>query len=412
MTDLKEPLLAAKPSLMERWGLKRGSVLGGTANLFSSTVGCGILGLPFALFQSGLVLGLAVLLASLAVMLLYSMIQCWGSDYTGEVTYVGIIAKLYGPTWRRITEVSIILYSLGALCSVQVLIGIMVVSLLKTAGWTTAEEHWALIVTAYNLLFLVLVVPEQLTALRFLSSFALLGAMYIALVVVCETPAYITNGNSVDIPMARISVELVDSFALLVFALDCSRAVGIVYSELQPRTSARMNMVLIGNYVLVGAIYASVAVCGLISQGKNTSELVIDRPTATGEPPEQDLPMVIARLAMVVVLLVAFPVHLSPLKLSMQQLLAGPQFTPNRVRYFTVTFGFLGFSYLFAVFINNAIAYFKVIGGVFTIFSCCVLPSLIYCKLAPRWKAGLLGVVTCIMSTIGIASAVKTLVDS
>ena len=62
MSDLNEPLVSDKPSFRDKIGLKKGGILGGITNLFSSTVGLGIIGLPYALYQSGLILGVICLL--------------------------------------------------------------------------------------------------------------------------------------------------------------------------------------------------------------------------------------------------------------------------------------------------------------------------------------------------------------
>ena len=182
MTDLKEPLFNAKPEKTNC--LRRGGLVGATANLFSSTVGCGILGLPFAFYQSGLLLGVLVLFFAVVCLTGYYVILCWASDYTGEPTYVGIVDKLCGQKWRRVTEASIILQSLGMLCVVQVLLAILLTSLLQAAGWETAAEYRPLIITIYNLVLVLMVIPEQLSALRYLSGLALLATMYIAFVVV------------------------------------------------------------------------------------------------------------------------------------------------------------------------------------------------------------------------------------
>ena len=92
--------------------------------------------------------------------------------------------------------------------------------------------------------------------------------------------------------------------------------------------------------------------------------------------------MVVARIAMAIVLLVAFPMHLSPLKKSMQQMILGSDFKHNPWVYYPVTFGFLGVSYLLVVLVPDAVIFFKFIGGVFVMCTACVLPNLVYFKVA------------------------------
>lgn len=403
MSDLKEPLVRTKT---RNCRLRRGGVTAGVASLFSGTVGCGILSLPFAMSESGLLLGIGVLLFSASALTFYYAILCWGSEETGDPTYVGIIEKLCGGFWRRVTEASIIFHSLGTLAAVQMLIATMLLSLLRTCGWEAVDDYRTSVIVLYNIIFIILIMPEEVTSLRYLSSLAVLAAMYIALVVIFETPSYISNTEDLEIPMAKISINLVNSLALIIFAFDSSRLVPIVYSELNPRSFLNMLKVLVYTVCVVGGIYMCIAVCGMVSQGEETSKLVIDRVTATGEPAENDIPMVIGRAAMVVVLLVAYPVHFSPLKLSMQQLISGAEFYPSTIRYYVVTVGCWFITFFLVVAVADAVIVFKVVGGIFVVFTSCILPNLVYTKITELWKSALLWVVTAGISVVGFTSAI------
>ena len=162
----------------------------------------------------------------------------------------------------------------------------MLLSVLKTCGWSDADDYRILVITLYNLvIFVPLIIPKNLTVLRIVSSLSLIASLYIALVVMVETPKYLSNGEDVNIPMFNYSVDLVDALALIIFALDSSRSIPIIFEELKPRKFNRMYYVMIMNILIVGFMYGIIAICGLVSQGEDTARLVVERTAYDGDSP-------------------------------------------------------------------------------------------------------------------------------
>ena len=99
------------------------STVGAVSNLCSATLGAGVLALPYALKQAGLVWGAVLLLIS-AISTLYSLqLLVTACHVLHEYTYEGIVQTCLGKRARTITEISILLFCGGCAVAYVITVG-------------------------------------------------------------------------------------------------------------------------------------------------------------------------------------------------------------------------------------------------------------------------------------------------
>ncbi|GKY95841.1 hypothetical protein MPSEU_000544700 [Mayamaea pseudoterrestris] len=117
----------------------RASILiGAAANLCSATLGAGVLALPFAMQQAGIIVGMLLLLASAGITIvsirLLVIAQTTAADsltFT-NVSMEGLVSYFLGHRMKQLTEVCIVVFCVG--CSVSYVIAVGDI-LYITLGW-------------------------------------------------------------------------------------------------------------------------------------------------------------------------------------------------------------------------------------------------------------------------------------
>ena len=93
-------------------------------------------------------------------------------------------------------------------------------------------------------------------------------------------------------------------------------------------------------------------------------------------------------------------------------MILGSEYTHNPWVYYPVAFGFLILSYLLVVLIPDAVIFFKIVGGIFVVFTACILPNMVYFKVSSsKTKPILLCIITGVCVALGWASAIKAIVE-
>ena len=155
--------------------LSKGSSMRGTVlNLINTVTGAGILALPLAIRDTGLVLGLVLLwLVNFATdrtvqLLLYSI------DANGTKSFAALSSKLYGHTFKIIVDLNTFLLNFGICTSYVVIIGTLLSDFAKHEyGGKYFTNRAQILLTIAPLVFLPLSCLKRLDALRHVSFVAL-----------------------------------------------------------------------------------------------------------------------------------------------------------------------------------------------------------------------------------------------
>ena len=100
-----------------------GHFVGSVANLCSATLGAGILALPFAIEQAGVICGACLLVASAWATSYSIQLLVKACDHYHLSTYESIVQRALGQTWRQIVEVSILIFCGGTAVAYVIAVG-------------------------------------------------------------------------------------------------------------------------------------------------------------------------------------------------------------------------------------------------------------------------------------------------
>lgn len=349
--------------------MKPGGVQSSFCSLFSSTVDIGFLSIPYATSQCGLILGGLVLVLGGLCFGIYYKALARACDRTGIFSYVGVVDNLYGPHWRLVAEMVIVVSCFGLLSVMWVVALDVAVSLFPAIG--SVWEELAIMVFFGLTLELPLSIKPELASIRYAPAFSFLCIGFLSLVV-CFNIAT-TNIDLTGISLFSFDLKTIDSVVLVLFAYDATIFIPIIYSEmaysrhrnyhLMRQVLRRTNAVLIVCYLILG-------LGGFVSHYPNVPELLVFPKIA-----ENDWTSHLGKCLVLISVLTEMPLIINPARLTIQQAIGGPGFIHQPKIYHATTLSLIFLPILTALCFGREIVYFKLLGGICSVMHGFVLPS-------------------------------------
>ena len=172
-----------------------GSVQSGMLTLASCTIGTGVLALPAAFAESGVAIGLVLILASAGFNIWSCMLLVHSSALSRRFSYRSIGVAALGSIGGRLVKVAVVLVLFG------IITGLLVVlrdSIYEVMQLFTPEpaSRWMLSGIVVLVLILPLSLPPSIAALKYTSMLALVSICYVTYtVVVCGVNRIHEMGN-------------------------------------------------------------------------------------------------------------------------------------------------------------------------------------------------------------------------
>lgn len=183
-------------------------------NFCSSTVGAGLLSLPYAMMACGVINGFVLMsFVGSAYYFFYSAIV-WASERMQNFTYVGMMEECFGRRGKLTTEIIILLYMIGALAIMDTILcqfGLHSLQELDLVSDAESQRNRGLF-----LLFIVLcvqlplVLPEKIQSLRYASTVSVCCVLYVSVLVIGQAPFYMME-NSAPIDYFRWDLKALDA---------------------------------------------------------------------------------------------------------------------------------------------------------------------------------------------------------
>lgn len=311
---------------------------GAVANLCSATLGAGILALPFALYEAGLIFGLILLLASgwgTAASIHLIALAC---DYHRVSTYEAVVEKVLGKTWRQAVEISILIFCGGTAVAYVIAVG----DILERVEYL---HHTKL---AMSLVWLMAMLPLScLRRMQSLQCASTVGIFSIATLLLAATVHVFlppddlydaivgldTPSNMVGVQDLRLFlwpnhgwISILRACPMFFFAYSCQVNVAPIYDELPGRRGLlrgvdsrvqRMKWVAWTSVGLCTLLYASISIVTLLDFGEKVQPNILSCYRFGG--PESAL-LHLAFLAMAVAVVMAFPLNVFPARTSILQM--------------------------------------------------------------------------------------------
>uniref|UniRef100_A0A8C7F9H3 Solute carrier family 38 member 3a n=1 Tax=Oncorhynchus kisutch TaxID=8019 RepID=A0A8C7F9H3_ONCKI len=367
-------------------------------NLGNAIMGSGILGLSYAMANTGVVLFL-VLLTVVAVLSSYSIhLLLKSSGIVGIRAYEQLGQRAFGTPGKMAAGIAITLQNIGAMSSylyivkyefplvIQAFLGVD-----NPSGEWYLNGNYLVIMVSISVI-LPLALMKQLGYLGYTSGFSL-TCMVFFLISVCT----VINSYSIGLHVLQCSHNVFDNHGfisgdrsivfqtaytipILAFAFVCHPEVLPIYTELKNPTKQRMQHVSNISIVVMYTMYFLAALFGYLTfYGEVESELLH---TYSRLDPYDTL-ILCVRLAVLTAVTLTVPIVLFPVRRAIQQL-----FFPNKTfywpRHIAIAVTLLTLINMLVIFAPNILGIFGIIGATSAPCLIFIFPAVFYIRIVPE----------------------------
>ncbi|KAF0683389.1 Aste57867_24513 [Aphanomyces stellatus] len=418
--ELAAPVAAGtKRSFIEEYvtsKMQPGSVKGSMFTMTVATVGAGVLALPYALEQAGLVMGIGLLILGglLAYFSLYLLVVC--SDLSKSVSYMHLATITSGTTLAGFVQLVISLNLFGTSVGYLVASSELILLIVKPNGDhpspdAATQSRNALIGTLCICFVLPLSLFRSLSSLRFSSLFSLLCIFFLTSTVVVKYFQFVHLGYApsfayqwAHLPLFTLDMRrILKALPLVIFAFTCHPNVLPIYLQLQRRSSVRMYKVARRSLGLATTLYVVLGTSVFLTFGMDTRSNFLQNNY------HQDAAIVAGAIFFAVALVLTTPLYIHTLRNGLNETLwNGDQGT--WCRHVIVTLVLVGAACGVAIAAGDIASVLGILGSTTNPIICFVLPAFYMCKIAPDayWLEKGTSVVVCVVvGGLCIASLVE-----
>ena len=293
-------------------------------NLLNTIVGAGVLAMPHAMSQMGMVLGVIVILwAGLTAGFgLYLQTRCAAYLERGSSSFFALSQITY-PNAAIIFDAAIAVKCFGVGVSYLIIIGDLMPGVVlgfndspDLAPFLTDRHFW---VTAFMLVVIPLSYLRRLDSLKYTSVIALISISYLVILVVYHFSVSDTLPSTGYATPLRIfhwrgPVAALSSFPVIVFAYTCHQNMFSILNEISNNSHFRTTTVIIASIGTAGAIYVLVAITGYLSFGNEVGGNIVAQYAPS-------VSATIGRAAIVVLVMFSYPLQVHPCRASVDAVL-------------------------------------------------------------------------------------------
>ncbi|XP_028969995.1 sodium-coupled neutral amino acid transporter 3 isoform X1 [Esox lucius] len=376
-------------------------------NLGNAIMGSGILGLSYAMANTGVVLFL-VLLTVVAVLSSYSIhLLLKSSGIVGIRAYEQLGQRAFGTPGKMAAGIAITLQNIGAMSSYLFIVKNEFPLVIQAfMGITSSSGEWYLngkylVVLVSISVILPLALMKQLGYLGYTSGFSLSCMVFFLISVIYkkfQTPCPFTDFtlNSTAVltavtndthynpsctpKMVNLNSQTAYTIPILAFAFVCHPEVLPIYTELKNPSKKRMQHVSNISIVVMYTMYFLAALFGYLTfYGEVESELLH---TYSRLDPYDTL-ILCVRLAVLTAVTLTVPIVLFPVRRAIQQL-----FFPNKTfywpRHIAIAVTLLTLINLLVIFAPNILGIFGIIGATSAPCLIFIFPAIFYIRIVPK----------------------------
>ncbi|XP_056129366.1 sodium-coupled neutral amino acid transporter 3-like [Lampris incognitus] len=366
-------------------------------NLSNAIMGSGILGLSYAMSNTGILLFL-ILLTCIACLSSYSVhLLLRSAGIVGIRAYEQLGLRAFGHPGKILAGVVITLHNIGAMSSYLFIVKYELPLVIQAfLGQTSSTEDWFmngnyLIIIVTVCIIFPLAMMKHLGYLGYTSGFSLSCMVFFLSAVIykrfnitCPLEAFSNNATTIpeDVCSAKfftINQETAYTIPILAFAFVCHPEVLPIYTELCNPTKRRMqnisNVSILGMFIM----YLLTATFGYLTFYANTEAELLH--TYSKVDPLDTL-ILCVRLAVLVAVTLTVPVVLFPIRRAVLQLLF-PEKPFHWLRHITIALCLLFSVNVLVILVPNIRDIFGIIGATTAPSLIFILPGLFYIRIVP-----------------------------
>eukprot|EP00026_Physarum_polycephalum_P004161 Phypoly_transcript_04178.p1 GENE.Phypoly_transcript_04178~~Phypoly_transcript_04178.p1 ORF type:complete len:438 (+),score=40.67 Phypoly_transcript_04178:52-1365(+) len=244
-----------------------GTIWGSTFNLCNSAIGAGILALPYAINQAGLVLGIIIMVLMAAVMTFTLKIIVWTNRLQpAATTFEQLVLIYFGKKISVLVIVCVVIGTFGACTGFLVIIADLLTPILQNfvhePAWLHSRLFVVLVLSAIGILPLSSL--EKFHSLRFSSTLAILSVTFTVFVVVFRSVSSFPVSPS-SIKLFNFNFSIMNALPLISFAFGCHLQLVPIFGELDDNhIPRRPNMVIAMTNLVCIVLYSIVGIFGYL----------------------------------------------------------------------------------------------------------------------------------------------------
>eukprot|EP00484_Ammonia_sp_Unknown_P002294 CAMPEP_0197073008 /NCGR_PEP_ID=MMETSP1384-20130603/210385_1 /TAXON_ID=29189 /ORGANISM="Ammonia sp." /LENGTH=507 /DNA_ID=CAMNT_0042511833 /DNA_START=138 /DNA_END=1661 /DNA_ORIENTATION=+ len=297
-----------------------GTISSSVFNYANTSVGVGILAIPFALAQIGYVLSFVVLIICALLAAFAAHIQMLSAKVLRPKASYNTVCDVTIPKLRYFADFTVGAALFGASCAYLIVIGQLLPDIVRFISTDLPPFMYdgRLWIGIY---FMALILPwlycRSLSSLRHVSLFAMLCFLYLLGVIIyyyaLSMIGMVRSGQDLS---QRVTIQAFPSSALsflkalpifvAAFGFQCN-CFGVV-NELNQPNKARMNMVIIFTVMFLFFLYSLLGYCAYFTFGVNMPDNVL-----LGYPTD-NVAVLIARIALSFAVAFSYPICFQPCK--------------------------------------------------------------------------------------------------
>ncbi|MCJ8736234.1 hypothetical protein PDJAM_G00256660 [Pangasius djambal] len=377
-------------------------------NLGNAIMGSGILGLSYAMANTGIAL-FVILLVAVSIFSLYSVhLLLKTANEGGSLVYEQLGYKAFGLPGKLAASCSITMQNFGAMSSYLYIVKYELPIVIKAFTgdeevWYTNGDYLVLLVTLIIILPLSLL--KNLGYLGYTSGFSLLCMVFFLIVVIYKkfqipcplltdfinmtstnttarpnTTATAYNEDSCRPKYFVFNSQTVYAVPILTFAFVCHPAILPMYEELKDRSRRKMQNVANVSFLSMFVMYLLAALFGYLTFHDVVEPELLHTYSKVFK---FDVVLLIVRLAVLVAVTLTVPVVLFPIRTSVNHLL-GASKDFSWIRHIVITVALLAGVNVLVIFVPTIRDIFGFIGASAAAMLIFILPSAFYLKLVKK----------------------------
>uniref|UniRef100_A0A3B5MHE4 Solute carrier family 38 member 5a n=1 Tax=Xiphophorus couchianus TaxID=32473 RepID=A0A3B5MHE4_9TELE len=353
-------------------------------NLSNAIMGSGILGLAYAMSNTGIILFIILLLfiALLSAYSIHLLLKCAG--VVGIRAYEQLGNRAFGPPGKMLAAIVITVHNIGGILNSSLMI-----------EWFLDGRYLIIIVSA--IIILPLALMKQLGYLGYTSGFSLSCMVFFLISVIYKKfslPCFFDSSNTTslhdddfsklnstcDAKLFTINSEAAYTIPIIAFAFVCHPEVLPIYTELRNANKKRMQKVANISILAMFVMYLLTAIFGYLTFYAGVEAELLH--TYSKVDP-LDVLILCVRLAVLVAVTLTVPVVLFPIRRAVLQI-----FFPDKpfhwARHILIAFSLIFVVNLLVIFVPSIKDIFGVIGATSAPSLIFILPAIFYIRIVPE----------------------------
>ncbi|KAF4743792.1 hypothetical protein FOZ63_028157 [Perkinsus olseni] len=284
--------------------LTPGGVTQSMFTLISTSMGGGVLCLPYVMKQAGIINGVLLLVISAAIAVLTMYLLMESAQRTGRGSYGSLLGSCCGRWAAALMDVIMFFYGMGTMTAYLILEGDFLPALFAWIGVSISRTFCIILVAVVAI---PLVLPEKLSVLRHVTPISTAALIFTAICTLIEAPGRAEIlPEDLRISLASFGWPLLKCLTITLFAYICHTNVVPVANELVDPTPKRCFQVSFRVATLQLGFYVLIGVSGYLSFLGTTHQNYITNYS------HDDVLINLCRLALALSLMCSIPINTNP----------------------------------------------------------------------------------------------------